>query len=178
MVRVKRSWTYLTKIPFPPYQDFTFSICWRYQKNQQNGECKLLTRNDAHKQFCGVRAALRICHRAIHLRVARNSPLETYQTITKQTRLLSNKHVEFALKQAARNVYHLKTKKDLQKFTCHSLRVGACVMLHIAGFSDTDIKFELRWRSDSFRDYLRNVLCMAAAKPTALCNFDPDTVEF
>ena len=51
-------------------------------------------------------------------------------------------------------------------------------MLHIAGFTADDIKFELRWRSDAFRDYLRNVLCQAARKPLSLATFDPDSIDF
>ena len=79
---------------------------------------------------------------------------------------------------AAYKTYKIKKKADLAKFSFHSLRVGACVMLHIAGFSTDDIKFELRWRSDSFRDYLRNVVSTASAKTMALTNFDPDEVNF
>ena len=86
--------------------------------------------------------------------------------------------MENAIKQAARKVYNIKNKTDLSRFSCHSLRVGACVMLHIAGFSAESIKFELRWRSDSFRDYLRNVISIAAAKGLALTDFDPDKVNF
>ena len=51
-------------------------------------------------------------------------------------------------------------------------------MLHIANFSTDSIKFELRWRSDSFRDYLRNVVSIAAIKSTALTKFDPDKVNY
>ena len=51
-------------------------------------------------------------------------------------------------------------------------------MLHDAGFTADDIKFELRWRSDAFRDYLRNILSMATNKSLSLQNFDPDKVEF
>ena len=76
---------------------------------------------------------------------------------------LSHKDMELLIKGAAKGVYHL-SKKDLSRFTVHSLRVGACFMLHTAGFSADDIKFELRWRSDAFRDYLRNILSLAGAK--------------
>ena len=82
------------------------------------------------------------------------------------------------LRLAAYKTYKIKQKCDLARFSCHSLRVGACVMLHIAGFSTDSIKFELRWRSDSFRDYLRNVVSIAAVKSTALTKFDPDKVNF
>ena len=51
-------------------------------------------------------------------------------------------------------------------------------MLHIAGFSADNIKFELRRRIDVFRDYLRNVLYLAVSKEQSLTYFDPDDVPF
>ena len=54
----------------------------------------------------------------------------------------------------------LKIRK-LSKFTAHSVRVDACVILHSQGVSTEDIKFRLRWRSDAFRMYLRNIVALA-----------------
>ena len=45
----------------------------------------------------------------------------------------------------------------LQKWSCHSLRVGACVILHSMGFTDTQIQWLLRWKSLAFWAYLRNI---------------------
>jgi hypothetical protein len=41
------------------------------------------------------------------------------------------------------------------------LRVGACVILHTSGFSDSQIKWILRWRSSAFLMYLRNTAVLA-----------------
>ena len=62
------------------------------------------------------------------------------------------------VKEAARKVYNIKCKKELAKFTSHSVRVGACVCLHAQNASKEYIKFYLRWRSDSFRMYLRKII--------------------
>ena len=154
-----------------------FSIRWRYQKNLQNGETKMLVRNTRTPALCPVRAMLRICHRVVMLRVPSSWPLAVYQSSRGPCCLLNHKQMETLIKQAAKAVYKL-TPKNLQKFSVHSLRVGACVMLHVAGFSADDIKFELRWRSDAFRDYLRNVLSTATAKTRSLQDFDPDDIPF
>jgi len=156
----------------------SFSITWRYQKNLQNGEHKLMTRNDKNTKLCTVRAMLRICHRATVLCIQQSTPLAVYQSPHGKPTFITHKHMETMIRLAAYKTYKLKKKADLAKFSCHSLRVGACVMLHIAGFSTDDIKFELRWRSDSFRDYLRNVVSTASAKTMAITNFDPDEVNF
>ena len=65
------------------------------------------------------------------------------------------------LQEAARKEYNIKCKKELSAFTSHSLRVGACVLLHAQNVSAEDIKFCLRWRSDTFRMYLRIILTLA-----------------
>ena len=125
----------------------------------QNGGFKLIFRNERNPTFCTVRSILRIFHRAAYLHNPFTLPLAIYKSTSSKTSLLSHKDMELLLKGAAREVYNLNTK-ELQKFTIHSLRLGACVMLHIAGFSADDIKFELRWQRNSFRDYLRNFLCL------------------
>ena len=136
-----------------------------------------MVRNDRNPKFCAVRAILRICHRVALLHNPPTYPLAIYQSTSSKMAFLSHKDMDLLLKGASKAVYNL-SKKDLQKFIVHSLRVGACVMLHTACFSADDIKFELRWRSDAFRDYLRNILSLAGSKALYLTNFDPDTVPF
>jgi hypothetical protein len=65
------------------------------------------------------------------------------------------------LQEAAAFVYDIKDKKQLSKFTAHSIRVGACVNLYSQGESGENIKFRLRWRSDAFMMYLRNIIALA-----------------
>ena len=61
------------------------------------------------------------------------------------------------MKSIAKSVYSITNKNDLKRFTAHSLRVGACVALHMAGAKTLDIKNRLRWKSDSFLTYLRDM---------------------
>ena len=53
------------------------------------------------------------------------------------------------------------TSKRLDRFSSHSVRVWACVLLHTHGKSPDYIKLRLRWRSDSYKDYLRDVSMLA-----------------
>ena len=70
-------------------------------------------------------------------------------------------HISTILQEAASSIYNITSKKELARFTSHSTRVGAYVLLHAQNKSSEDIKFCLRWRSDSFRMYLRNIIQLA-----------------
>ena len=48
--------------------------------------------------------------------------------------------------------------------------VGACVLLHALNQSSEDIKFRLRWHSDSFRMYLRNIIQLGERHTNAIIN--------
>lgn len=68
------------------------------------------------------------------------------------------------MRSIAAHVYSLdpvKHKKELQLWSAHSFRVGACTLLHAMGYTGTEIKFLLRWRSDTFMDYLRNMTILS-----------------
>ena len=65
------------------------------------------------------------------------------------------------LQEAAAFVYDIKDKKELSKFTAHSIRVGACVNLHSQCETGENIKFRLRWRSDAFMMYLKIIIVLA-----------------
>ena len=57
--------------------------------------------------------------------------------------------VEKIMRALAKSVYGITAKKELAKFTCHSIRVGACCILQAAAASPEYIKKQLRWNSDS-----------------------------
>ena len=62
----------------------------------------------------------------------------------------------------AREVYNITDKEDLNRWSAHSIRVGAAVTMHIAGATPEDIKVHLWWRSNTFMLYLRDVPALAA----------------
>ena len=55
-----------------------------------------------------------------------------------------------------KQVYNIKASDELARYTTHSIRVGACVLLHETSQTPDFIKAHLRWRSDAYLMYLRN----------------------
>jgi hypothetical protein len=52
-------------------------------------------------------------------------------------------------------------KALLDRWSSHSLLIGACMILYAMGFTDTQIMWLLRWKSNTFMTYLRNVEVLA-----------------
>jgi hypothetical protein len=149
--------------------------CWiifRTQKNGDNGEEKTFTcnKNPGGREF--VRPIYRIIQRFALLRGLCDNvtPLAIY-AYGNVVKFITSVDVERAMRQTASKVYKLDPIRDrdaLQRWSCHSLRVGACVILHSLGFSETQIKFLLRWRSNAFMTYLRNLAVLAEKQTQAL----------
>ena len=79
--------------------------------------------------------------------------------------------VEVAIRSAAAQVYNLdpiKNRRELQLWSSHSLRVGACATLYAKGFSEMEFKFLLRWKSNTFMTYLRNLAITSRRHNAAL----------
>ena len=71
----------------------------------------------------------------------------------------------------ASELYDLHPVKEaalLRKWSSHSLRIGACNILHAMGFSPLDIQWLLRWKSNAFMAYLRNLSGLATRQHVAL----------
>jgi hypothetical protein len=153
-------------------------VRWRTQKNGQHGEEKLFARNPNLGGFCFVSSAYRSLQRFQRLalldpRLRPNAtPLSVYWSpATASVKLVAAYDIERFMRHLACQVYHLhpvRDAKDLNKWSSHSLRVGACVALHAMGFSALDIQWILRWRSQAFMVYLRNVAILAIRQYQAL----------
>lgn len=81
------------------------------------------------------------------------------------------------LQLSASRVYNLNptTKKHqamLCHWTCHSLCVGACVILYSMGAFPETIKFLLHWHSNAFMDYLRNLAYISRQQNEIFNNLD------
>ena len=145
------------------------NVKWRFQKNNDNGQIISYTEDKNDPNFCYVKAAKRIRNRAIKYKLPKNMPLAIFFDKTKnKTVYLNDSHINTVLREAATKVYKISKKEDLDKFTSHSIRVGACVLLHSQNITTEDIKFRLRWRSDSYRMYLRNVIELAERHKNAV----------
>jgi hypothetical protein len=148
-------------------------ITFRTQKNGANGQDKLFARNSNPQGCCCIRAAIRVMERFQRLRGSSDltTPLAIFLSSDGQCKLITADLVERVMRDLAAKVYHLDPVKDkaaLSLWSCHSLRVGACVILHGMGFNETQIQFMLRWRSNAFMTYLRNLTVLSQGQNTAI----------
>lgn len=148
-------------------------VCWRSQKNGDHGQVITYHANPTDRDLCPVRALLNIRRRWQLLGCSDSFPLAVYQQ-KRQVRLLASTGITACVRSLAKAAYNIVDPKELQRYSCHSLRVGACVQLHVAGMSTDFIKKALRWRSDAFQMYLRNVGALAAQRNEAINAWDPD----
>ena len=114
-------------------KSYIVNLKWRFQKNNDNGQIISYVKNTANKQFCFVEAPKRIHHRTLNLKIPKDKPIAV-KTHSK-TNYIDDTHIKSILQEAASNIYNIKCKKDLSNFTSHSIRVGACVLLHAQNIS-------------------------------------------
>ena len=149
-------------------------LCWRTQKNGDNGENRMFTQPEP-ADYNWIRFMYSIVKRFVALRGPTDltTPLAIYRDPAGVVNLLTAVDVEIIMRQVAAKVYNLDPstttgKKALQLWSCHSLRVGACVLLHMSGFTEPQIKWILRWKSNAFMVYLRNIATLSDKHSFAL----------
>ena len=154
---------------------------WRIQKNGDRGQQKRLARHRSDPSLCGVTRAISIAKRFLRLfpnrDPPRDVPLALYRGKQHKVMLISDKVLEGHMRRAAAAVYKFDVSKPDEKkavnlWSSHSLRVGACVILHVNGCSAETIKFLLRWRSDAFMEYLRNLTALSNVQNKAMKDTD------
>ena len=126
---------------------------------------------------CPVRAALRIRATAIRLGVPPHLSIAIYRNPAGASQYIDDFHVTQMLQSLATQVYNIKNRNDLVRFTTHSLRVGACVLLHETSQTPDFIKARLRWRSDAYLMYLRNTPKLANMYNAEISNSAENTSE-
>lgn len=146
------------------------TITWRFQKNRQNNEKRTFSAEiPSNELICPVRAAMRMIFRARRLGQPDHLPLAVYKR--KDTfAYITGSRVGLLLRQAVRLAYPDKSKEELKRFSAHSFRVWACVLLDEAGKSPDFIKKRLRWLGDSYRIYLRDTCAIQDQHREALAS--------
>jgi hypothetical protein len=130
---------------------------WRYQKNGDNGQVKTQKRNNKNPALCPVRAALRIRRRSQKCSATTSKdPMALYINPKGQPQYIGDNQVNKYLQKAAKAVYNITDADELARWTCHSIRVGACVTLFNQHKDESYIMFQLRWRSNSWKAYIRD----------------------
>lgn len=137
------------------------TIRYRWQKNGQNGESVLYgAASHGFPYRCPVIAMRNILRRADSLGISADAPLAWFSD-GKAKQLITDKHITSVLRQSARKAHAISNDDDLSRWTAHSIRVGACVLLHEKGADPLFIKSQLRWKSDTFLTYLRHTHVLA-----------------
>ena len=135
-------------------------VKFRFQKNGRNGEILTVAANVHQPIFCGARAAQRIKQRAKRLGIDPHQPASAYRSNagSKRPSFFHRTLVKTILENTAKSTYKIDDlKKNNLSYTPHSLRIGAVVIMHCGGAKKHDIKFKLRYTSDAFMAYLRDV---------------------
>ena len=145
------------------------AIIYRWQKNGQNGEKVLYGSSQGNPTRCPVTAMRNILCRADRLKLPPDAPLAWFAE-GKQRHLITDKHICSILRPTAREVYGIDNLDDLKRWSSHSIRVGACVLLHEQGAEPMLIQNQLRWRSDAFLTYLRHTPMVALRHAALITN--------
>jgi len=153
---------------------------WDTQKNGQNGETRLFARHPSQPKRCFVNRMLSIVTRYYQLAgtSTRDWPLSIYKGTNGDISCVNADLVTTTMHQLAATTYNLsftnaREAQLIKQFSAHSLRVGACCLLYAKGYTAIQIKFLLRWMSDMFLMYLRNLFEVSAQVAADITSDDP-----
>ena len=138
----------------------TMSVTWRIQKNRCNGQKLQIAADHANPAICPVRNALQVVLRAKRLNQTDDKPLAIFVDGKQKTRYLTAGKIADVLRKAVKLVKPDIDADEIKKYSAHSIRVWACVLLSEAGKSPDFIKSRLRWLGESYRMYLRDTKIM------------------
>jgi hypothetical protein len=94
--------------------------------------------------------------RASRLGQPDDMPVACYRTKKAPLLYITSSRIATLLCKAVKKVQPSTSADDLKKYSAHSLRVWACVLLDEAGMSPSFIQKCLRWLGDLFKMYLRD----------------------
>ena len=127
------------------------------QKNGWKGDC-IHQEHNGETVHCPVRALGR---RYVHIRVHTTdstAPISTYFLAHKRC-TITDANIRACLKHAAAALdYPSKKGIPIDRIDTHSLRSGGANALALSGFSDREIQKMGRWRSATFKEYIREEL--------------------
>jgi hypothetical protein len=103
-----------------------------------------------------MHSAMQLVLRAKWLNQPDDMPVAVYKTKKGRIFYLTGNKIAELLRKAVKEVQPNTTLDKLKRYSAHSLRVWACVLLDEAGKLPDYIKKRLRWLGDSFMMYLRD----------------------
>jgi hypothetical protein len=146
----------------------SMKVTWRIQKNRQNGQALNIAVDAKSPDICPVRNAAALVIHASRLGQPKEMPLAFYTNKKGEKLYLTGGKIATLLRKAVKSCRPDTPKEELTRFSAHSIRVWACVLLDEAGKSAEFIKKRLRWLGDSFRLYLRDTSVITTQHRDAL----------
>ena len=131
-------------------------IIFRIQKNRRNGQSITLVADDDHPDICPVRAAYRIYLRARRLGQSEFEPMGIFVNKHGIKKYLTGNKIADVLRSIARVVHPDLSEDEIKRFSSHSGRVWALVLLDEAGMTPDFMTSRLRWMGESYKLYLRD----------------------
>ena len=130
-------------------------VCFMWQKNGKHKIYRWFYRNEQRIFLCAVRSWIAIVLRFVRL-MGKDSkkPLAIYNNRNHGLRLVTADLATTLMRKLAVEVHHLTKDEDIKKFSCHSLRVGACCIYFATGYKPDFIQRVLRWKSNAWRTYV------------------------
>jgi hypothetical protein len=114
--------------------------------------------------------------RASHLGQPDDMPVACYRTKKAPLLYTTSSRIATLLREAVKKVQPSTSADDLKKYSAHSLRVWACVLLDKAGMSPSFIQKRLRWLGDLFKMYLHDTKAIQDKHLAALQSASSDVM--
>ena len=133
-------------------------LTFRIQKNRQNGQPITFVADNKHPDICLVCVAYQIFLQAKRLGQSDNQPMGVFANHQGITKYLTASKIAEVLQSFAKTCHPDLTRDEIMRFTLHSIRVWAVVLLDEAGMNTDFIKSWLRWMDDLYRSYLPNTV--------------------
>jgi hypothetical protein len=104
-------------------------------------------------------------------------PVAVYKTKKGKVIYFTGNKISGLLRKAVKKVRPDTTPDKLKRYSAHSLRVWACVLLDEAGKPPDYFKKRLRWLGNSFRVYLRDTAIIQHQHVDALLAASQEVME-
>ncbi len=143
-------------------------ITFRIQKNHQNGQSITFVADNKHRHICQDRSAYKILLRAKRLGQSDTQPMGVFVNRHGIVKYLTGSKISEVLQSVAKACHPDLMRDELMRFSSHSGRVWAIIILDEAGMLPDFIKSQLRWMGNSYRLYLQDTSILQQKHLTAL----------
>ena len=121
-----------------------------------------------HPEICPVRNAFLIVLCKARLEHSLDLPLAIFVNKNGAMKYLTASKIAGVIRAAAQTTHPDLTEEEIKKFSSHSIRVWACVLLSKAGKTPDFIRSRLHWMGESYCTYLRDTDKITAQHRNAL----------